>query len=65
MQGATVEEGIELDLLQTVGRADTFLVARGDVARRGLAFAAGYGAFNGDDISGHNFEGLVKWVTLS
>lgn len=65
VQGAPVEEGVELDFLQTVGREDTLLVARGDVARRRLAFAAGYGAFNSDNFSGHSFGGVIKWVTLS
>lgn len=55
VQCAPVEEGVELDLLQTVGRVDTLFVARGDIARRRLAFAAGYGAFDGDNISGHGF----------
>ncbi len=57
MQRAPIEEGIKLDLLQTIGRADAFLVARGGVTRRRLAFAAGYGAFDGDNFSGHGLEG--------
>lgn len=57
MQCATVEEGVELNLLQAIGSADTLFITRGDVARRRLAFAAGYGAFDCDNISGHGFEG--------
>ena len=32
------------------------LVARGGVARRGLAFLARFGAFDGDDFAWHNYS---------
>ena len=53
MQGAALEEVVELDLLKTAGRADALLVARGHVAGGRLAFRLRFRAFEDDDFAWH------------
>jgi len=51
MQRVPAERGVKLLNLELLGLQ--FFVAGGGVARRGLAFLAGFAAFDGDDFSGH------------
>ena len=53
VQSTTLQEGVELNLLQTTGGALALLVAGGDVARGGLTLSLGLRAFQDDDISRH------------
>src|ERR1700677_626605 len=52
MERAAAEGGIVFFDFQFFGLE--FFVARGGVARRGFAFLAGFGAFDGDDLAGHD-----------
>lgn len=56
MEGAALEEWIELHLLKAAGSAQAFLVAGGDVARRRFALGLGLGAFKDDDLAWHGKE---------
>ena len=56
VQSTTLQEGVELNLLQTTGGTLALLVASGDVARGGLTLCLSLGAFQDDDISRHNCD---------
>ena len=56
MKSATLQVGVELNLLQTAGRTLALLVAGGHVTGRGLTLGLGLRAFQDDDISRHNCD---------
>ena len=58
VKSAALQEGIELDLLQTAGGTGALLVASGHVAGRGLTLGLGFRAFQDDDISRHNCDNV-------
>ena len=53
VKSAALEEVIELHFFKTTRSAQTFLVARGDVAGRRNTFGFRFGAFEDDDIAWH------------
>jgi hypothetical protein len=54
---ALFHEGIEFNLFEATGSPHALLIARGDVTGWRHSRRAGLGAFEGDDISGHNNDG--------
>ena len=60
VQRATLQKGIVLHLLQTPWRTRALLVARCDVARRGLPLRLRLRAFQNNDISWHSCDLLTR-----
>lgn len=58
MEGAALEIGIELHLLETTRRAEAFLIARRNIDGGACAFFLGFGAFKNDDFSWHGEYGV-------
>ena len=59
MKRALLHEMIELDLLETAGRANAFFVPSGDITRRRQTSSSGFRAFKGNNIAGHKRVGRV------
>lgn len=56
MQRTALEEGIELDLLETTRSPETLLVPGGHVDRSLFALRFGFRAFEDDDVAWHDVE---------
>ena len=56
MKGAALEKVIEFHFFETTRRAQAFLIARGDVARRGFTLRLGFRAFEDNDLAWHEWE---------
>ena len=56
VQSAALQEGVELNLLQTTGGALALLVTSRYIARGGFTLCLGFCAFQDDDISRHNCD---------